>query len=104
VLERFEDYWNADEIHLDRVIYLPIPDTTVRLANLRAGDIDMLERLAATDRGSALADDALDVEEIVSSATRASPSTSATARAATARSAATRSSARPSSSPSTGRR
>ena len=31
----------------------PIPDTTVRLANLRAGELDMLERLAPTDVKSA---------------------------------------------------
>lgn len=49
VLERFEDYWDADAIHLDRVVYRPIPDTTVRLANLQAGDLDMIERTAATD-------------------------------------------------------
>lgn len=49
VLEKFADYWNADNIFIDRVTYLPIPDATVRLANLRSGDIDMLERLAASD-------------------------------------------------------
>lgn len=49
VLEKFEDYWNAENIFIDRVSYLPIPDATVRLANLRSGDINMLERLAASD-------------------------------------------------------
>lgn len=63
-LERFEDYWNADAIHLDAVTFLPIPDTTVRLANLRAGDLDMIERLAATDLASARADANLTVEDI----------------------------------------
>ena len=42
VLARFADYWNADAIKLESVTFLPIPDTTVRLANLRAGDLDML--------------------------------------------------------------
>ena len=37
VLERFADYWNKDAIHLDRVIYQPIPDSSVRLANLQGG-------------------------------------------------------------------
>jgi peptide/nickel transport system substrate-binding protein len=64
-LEKFPDYWNADEIHLDSVVYLPIPDTTVRLANLRAGDLHMIERLAATDLGSARGDASLRVEDIV---------------------------------------
>ncbi len=49
VLEAFDDYWNADEIHLDSVTYLPIPDTTVRLANLQSGDLDIIDRLGATD-------------------------------------------------------
>jgi len=66
VLERYADYWNADAIHFDSVTFLPIPDTTVRLANLRAGDLDMLERLAATDVKSARDDANLIVEEAVS--------------------------------------
>jgi peptide/nickel transport system substrate-binding protein len=49
VLEKFADHYNADDYHLDRLIFLPIPDTTVRLANLRSGDLDMLERLAPSD-------------------------------------------------------
>jgi len=49
VLEKFQDYWNKDNIFVDKITYLPIPDTTVRLANLRSGDLDMIERLAPTD-------------------------------------------------------
>lgn len=64
VLERFADYWNADAIKIDRVTYLPIPDTTVRLANLRSGDLDMIERLAATDVAQASADPKLAVTKI----------------------------------------
>jgi len=66
VLEKFPEYWNADAFHFDTVTFLPIPDTTVRLANLRAGDLDMLERLAATDLASAKADAGLKVETAVS--------------------------------------
>ena len=66
VLERFDDYYRADEINFDSVTFLPIPDTTVRLANLRAGDLHMLERLAATDLASAEADDGLAVEKATS--------------------------------------
>lgn len=66
VLERFPDYWNADEIKLDSVTYLPIPDTTVRLANLQSGDIDILERLAATDLQQAKSDPNINVESAVS--------------------------------------
>ena len=49
VLERFADYWDKDNIKLDRIVYLPIPDPTVRLANLRSGGLDLMERVAATD-------------------------------------------------------
>ena len=49
VLERFNDYWDKDNIKLDRIVYLPIPDSTVRLANLRSGGLDMIERVAAHD-------------------------------------------------------
>ena len=66
VLEKFADYWNAGEINFDSVTFLPITDGTVRLANLRAGDVDMIERLAATDVASVKADDSLQLEMAVS--------------------------------------
>jgi peptide/nickel transport system substrate-binding protein len=66
VLEKFADYYRADEINFDSVTFLPIPDTTVRLANLRAGDLDMLERLAATDVPSVMSDDGLTMEKATS--------------------------------------
>lgn len=56
VLEKFQDYWNKDNIFIDKVTYLPIPDTTVRLANLRSGDLDMIERLAASDAATVKSD------------------------------------------------
>jgi peptide/nickel transport system substrate-binding protein len=49
VLERYPNYWNKGEIHLDKVIYLPIVDATVRLANLRSGQLDIIERMAGSD-------------------------------------------------------
>lgn len=66
VLEKFADYYRADEINFDTVTFLPIPDTTVRLANLRAGDLDMLERLAATDATSVTADGSLTMAKATS--------------------------------------
>jgi peptide/nickel transport system substrate-binding protein len=47
------------------VTFRIIPDSTVRLANLRSGQLDMLERLAASDVKSAKADKALKVESVV---------------------------------------
>lgn len=49
VLERFDHYWNAREVHLQQVVYLPVPAPNVRLANLRAGGLDLMERVAPTD-------------------------------------------------------
>ena len=49
VLDRFPDYWDKDRIHIDRITYVPIPDSTVRLANLRAGALDLIERILPTD-------------------------------------------------------
>nr|WP_170182210.1 ABC transporter substrate-binding protein [Phreatobacter stygius] len=49
VVERFADYWNKDQITIDRIEYRPINDSTVRLANLRAGSLDLIERALATD-------------------------------------------------------
>jgi peptide/nickel transport system substrate-binding protein len=49
VLRRFDGYWNAGAIHLDRVIYQPIPNSAVRLANLQAGSLDMVEYVVPTD-------------------------------------------------------
>ena len=49
VLERYPQYWNKDAIHFDKVIYTPIPDATVRLANLKSGQLDFIERVASSD-------------------------------------------------------
>ena len=61
VLERFDNYWNKQAYHFDKVIFLPIPDTSVRLANLRSGDLDIIERVAPTDVKTARADSKLQV-------------------------------------------
>jgi peptide/nickel transport system substrate-binding protein len=49
VFERYAGYWNKAAIHFDKVIYTPIPDATVRLANLRSGQLDIIERVAPSD-------------------------------------------------------
>src|SRR5262250_1095562 len=49
VVEKFADYWNKDNVFIDKVTFLPIVDGTVRLANLRSGGLDMIERVLATD-------------------------------------------------------
>ncbi|WP_413733583.1 ABC transporter substrate-binding protein [Sodalis sp. RH21] len=49
VLTRYDNYWNKQAYHFDKVIFMPIPDSSVRLANLRAGDLDLTEGIAASD-------------------------------------------------------
>src|ERR1700676_1313741 len=49
VFEKFADYWNKQNIFIDRVVFLPIVDATVRLANLKSGGLDLIERVLATD-------------------------------------------------------
>src|SRR5690606_31401238 len=66
VLERFEDYYAADQVAIDRVVFLPIPDTSVRLANLQSGDLDMIERPAPTDLGIMRADPNLVIPSVPS--------------------------------------
>ncbi|MFA7414856.1 MAG: ABC transporter substrate-binding protein [Rhizobium sp.] len=65
VLEKFAEYWDKDKVFIDKVTYLPIPDSTVRLANLRSGELDMIERLAATDAASVKSDATLTYADVV---------------------------------------
>jgi len=64
VVDRFPGYWNAGNVFLDRIVYQPIPDTTVRLVNLQAGRLDMVERLAPSDVAKVKADPHLRLQSI----------------------------------------
>src|SRR6476659_696600 len=64
VVEKFADYWDKEKLHIDKITYLPIVDATVRLANLRSGGLDLLERLNATDMASVKADKNLKLSEL----------------------------------------
>ena len=63
VLDRFADYWNKDAIHFDRVIFLPIAelDRAARRICSRA-QLDLIERVAATDLDAARKDTRLKVD------------------------------------------
>ncbi len=52
VVERFPDYWAADEINLDRVVFRVLPDTQTRYASLQSGEIDVMW----ADRGQIIND------------------------------------------------
>ncbi len=64
VVEKFADYWDKDRLHIDRITYLPIVDATVRLANLKSGGLDLIERLNATDIKAVKDDRSLKLSEL----------------------------------------
>lgn len=64
VFEKYANYWNKDKIHFNRIVYTPIPDATVRLANLRSGQLDFIERAASSDIAKIAADPKFKVSKI----------------------------------------
>jgi peptide/nickel transport system substrate-binding protein len=52
VVDRFPGYWNAKAIGIDRIVYRPMPDSSVRLVNLKSGELQMIDQMAATDVAS----------------------------------------------------
>jgi peptide/nickel transport system substrate-binding protein len=42
VLERNPNYWNKDEVRLDRVVLRPLPDSQSRFASLQSGETDVV--------------------------------------------------------------
>lgn len=66
VLDRFDGYWNKQAINVARVVFRPIPDQTVRLANLRSGDLDIIERAAPSDMAAIKGDPGLVLSTITS--------------------------------------
>ena len=65
VLERFPNYWNKGQIFFDRVVYQPIVDSTVRLANLKSGQLDFIERVGTSDIAGLKSDKRFKVQKIV---------------------------------------
>ncbi len=49
VLKRDPHYWDAKDYHFDQVVYHPIPNSAVRLANLQAGALDIVESIDPSD-------------------------------------------------------
>jgi len=66
VVQKFDKYWDKDKIHIDKIVFQPIPDTSVRLANLRSGGLELIERLRPTDLPTVRADKSLKDTSIVS--------------------------------------
>src|SRR5882724_670862 len=59
VFEKSDLYWNKANVFIDKIVYLPIVDGTVRLANLKSGALDLIERMLATDIKDVRADSRL---------------------------------------------
>jgi peptide/nickel transport system substrate-binding protein len=55
-LARFPGYWDARDIHFARVIYQPVVNSSVRLADLQAGTIDLSENIVPSDVAAVKAD------------------------------------------------
>src|SRR4029077_2989139 len=49
VVKRFDKYWNAANVHFDEVQYVIMPDAVVRLANVQSGQLEIAERIQATE-------------------------------------------------------
>jgi len=64
VVQKFDGYWDKDKIHVDKIVFQPIPDNSVRLANLRSGGLDFIERVAPTDLSQLRGDSNLQVASI----------------------------------------
>jgi peptide/nickel transport system substrate-binding protein len=52
VLEKSTHYFDPGQAKFDRLIFRIIPDDNVRIANLRSGDVDVVQRIAPTDAAS----------------------------------------------------
>ena len=64
VFEKYANYWNKAAIHMDKIIFTPVPDSTVRLANLRAGQFDFIERVNPSDMEGLKKDSKLKIARI----------------------------------------
>jgi len=56
VLEKFPGHWRADQYSFDKVTFLALTDTNVRLLNLKSGDLDLAENISPTDVDSVNSD------------------------------------------------
>lgn len=60
-MNRYPGYWDAKNVFVDRIEFQTIANSTIRLVNLKAGALDIVNRLAPTDVDDAAADQRLKV-------------------------------------------
>jgi len=66
LLKRNDNYWNKEAPYLDQIRYRPIPDDTVKLQSLQAGEIDAMDYLAPRNVAQAKGDSTLVVVDVPS--------------------------------------
>jgi peptide/nickel transport system substrate-binding protein len=66
LLKRNESYWAKDVPYLDQIRYRPIPDDTVKLQSLQAGEIDVMDYVAPRNVSVAKGDSSLVVVDVPS--------------------------------------
>lgn len=59
VLDRFDRHWDRNAGNIDRITYRPFADENARLANLRAGELDIIDRVPAAEAGRLRSDQSL---------------------------------------------
>ncbi len=59
VLAKSDLYYDKDKVHLDRIVYKPIPDANIRLANLRSGDVQVSDQIQPSDVRAVQSDSSL---------------------------------------------
>ncbi|MFD2263158.1 ABC transporter substrate-binding protein [Lacibacterium aquatile] len=64
VVEKFDNYWDAKDIAIKRIEFRPFTDASVKLANLKAGQLDMIERVSPTDVAEVKKDSKLKLGQI----------------------------------------
>jgi peptide/nickel transport system substrate-binding protein len=63
-LERDPNHWRADRYGIDKLTFVPITDSTVRLTNLRSGQLDLVEQVLPTDMAEVQKDKTLQGFEV----------------------------------------
>jgi peptide/nickel transport system substrate-binding protein len=55
-LVKSDQYYDKAKVHLDKLIFKPIPDDNIRLANLRSGDVQVADQIQPSDVASVRSD------------------------------------------------
>jgi peptide/nickel transport system substrate-binding protein len=65
-LKKAPDYYDASKVKIDKLVFRVIDEPSARAANLRSGDVQLSERLAATDVKSIQSDPNLTLKSVTS--------------------------------------